>query len=78
MTESMSEEKTKLQLQMEQRKLYEEGHGKMMELLNIPVENRRFSNILPAIEDLKKCLCQMEVDHYSHANSVVESYSNKD
>ena len=50
----------------------------MMNILNIPEENRSFPSILPAIESLKKRLCQMEVDHYSYANSVLESYSNKD
>ena len=72
--QTLSEVKIKLKLQTEQKELYEEQHQKIMNVLNIPEENRSFTSILPAIENLKKCLCQMEVEHYSHANSVVESF----
>ena len=73
--------KTKLLLQRQQKELYEKQHIEMMEILNIPVENRGFDTILPAIQDLKNSLSvmqeQAETNHYTNAQALIESISNK-
>ena len=53
----------------------------MMEILNIPVENRGFATtILPAIQHLKNSLSlmqeQAETNHYTNAQALIESISN--
>ena len=73
--------KTKLLLQRQQKELYEKQHIEMMEILNIPVENRGFatSTILPAIQHLKNSLSlmqeQAETNHYTNAQALIESIS---
>ena len=56
-----------LKKETETRKAYEKQHREMMKLLNIPEEQRCFSNILPAIKQLKESNCsmheQIEVNH---------------
>ena len=78
--ETLSEVKTKLLLQMQQKELYEKQHIEMMNILNIPTENRSFATILPAIQDLKKSLSlmqeQAETNHYTNAQALIESISN--
>ena len=78
--ETLSEVKTKLILQRQQKELYEKQHIKMMEILNIPVENRGFDTILTAIQDLKNSLSlmqeQAETNHYTNAQALIESISN--
>ena len=78
--ETLSEVKTKLFLQMQQKELYEKQHIEMMELLNIPVENRGLATILPAIQDLKNLLSlmqeQAETNHYTNAQALIEAISN--
>ena len=75
--ETLSEVKTKLQLQMKQKELYEKQHGEMMDILNIPVENRSFASILPAIQHLKSSLSviqeQAETNHYTNAQTQIGS-----
>ena len=52
----------------------------MMEILNIPAENRSFPTILTAIQDLKNSLSwmqeQAETNHYTNAQALIESISN--
>ena len=49
-----------------------------MNVLNIPGENRSFSNILPSVialkESLNKIQEQNEIELYSHAQDVIESH----
>ena len=72
--------KTKLILQRQQKELYEKQHIEMIEILDIPTENRSFATILPAIQDLKKSLSlmqeQAETNHYTNAQALIESISN--
>ena len=79
--ETLSEVKTKLLLQRQQKELYEKHHTEMMEILNIPVENRGFATILQAIQHLKISLGlmqeQAETNHYTNAQALIESISNK-
>ena len=78
--ETLSEVKTKLFLQMQQKELYEKEHIEMMEILNIPVENRGFATIIPAIQRLKNSLSlmeeQAETNHYTNAQALIETISN--
>ena len=75
--ETLSEVKTKLQLQMQQKELYEKQHNEMMDILNIPEENRGFASILPAIQHLKSSLSviqeQAETNHYTNAQTQIGS-----
>ena len=75
--ETLSEVKTKLQLQIQQNKLYEKQHNEMMDILNISAENRSFASILPAIQHLKSSLSviqeQAETNHYTNAQTQIES-----
>ena len=75
--ETLSEVKTKLQLQIQQKELYEKQHNEMMDILNIPLENRSFATILPAIKNLKNSLSlmqeQAETNHYTNAQTQIES-----
>ena len=79
--ETLSEVKTKLLLQRQQKELYEKQHIEMMEILNIPVENKGFATILHAIQHLKNSLGlmqeQAETNHYTNAQALIESISNK-
>merc|ERR1711997_1450947 len=77
-TETLNNVKTKLKIQLEQRELYEQQHIKMMEILNITRDNRMFTNILPAIKELKKSHEQNETELYSEATNVLDSYSSED
>ena len=65
---------------MQQKELYEKQHIEMIEILDIPAENRSFATILPAIQDLKKSLSLMqeqdETNHYTNAQVLIESISN--
>ena len=71
--------KTKLLLQRQQKELYEKQHIEMMEILNIPVENRGFATISTAIQNLKNSLSlmqeQAETNHYTNAQALIESIS---
>ena len=75
--ETLSEVKIKLQLQMQQKELYEKQHNEMMDILNIPEENRGFASILPAIQHLKSSLSviqeQAETNHYTNAQTQIGS-----
>ena len=75
--ETLSEVKTKLQLQIQQNKLYEKQHNEMMDILNISAENRSFASILPAIQHLKSSLSviqeQAETNHYTNAQTQIGS-----
>ena len=77
--ETLSEVKTKLLLQRQQKELYEKQHIEMMEVLNIPVENKGFATILHAIQHLKNSLGlmreQAETNH-TNAQALIESISN--
>ena len=76
LAETLADVKTKLNLQMEQRQIYEKGHEEMFKVLNIPPGgNRNFTDILRTINVLVE---QSETDIYAHAESVLESYSRKE
>ena len=70
-TETLNDVKTKLKLQIEQRDLYEKQFCEIMDFLNIPIGNRSFENIMPAIRDLKDALELSEIDNYANAESVL-------
>ena len=78
MSENLADLKNKLNLQMIQREAYEKQHIEIMNVLNIPGENRSFANILPSVIALKESLSkiedQNEIEHYSHAQGVIDSY----
>jgi hypothetical protein len=65
---------------MQQKELYEKQQIEMMEILNIPVENRGFATILTAIQHLTKSLSlmqeQAETNHYTNAQALIETISN--
>ena len=77
-SENLADLKNKLKLQMIQKEAYEKQHLEIMEVLNIPEENRSFANILPGVIALKESLSkiqeQNEIEHYSHAQGVIDSY----
>ena len=52
--------KTKLLLQRQQKEFYEKQHIEIVEILNIPVENRGFATISTAIQNLKNSLSLMQ------------------
>ena len=72
--EALNDFKSKLNIQIEQRELYEKQHREIMDLLNISNENQCFDNTLQAIRDLKESLEQNESAHYEHAESILESF----
>ena len=76
-SENLADLKNKLNLQNIQKEAYEKQHLEMMEVLNIPGANRSFANILPSVialkESLNKVQDQNEIEHYSHAQVVIES-----
>ena len=74
--EDLTDLKSKLNIQTKKRESYEIQHEEMMNLLNLQMEDRRFENILPAIQDLKNMCDQSETNHYSNANDQIDSYSN--
>ena len=76
----LNDVKNKLKLQSEQRELYEKQHCEMMKILNIPTKNQCFSNILPAIRELKESFEKNEIAHYEIAESVLksQSFANRD
>ena len=76
LAETLADVKIKLNLQMEQRQIYEKEHEEMFKVLNIPSGgNRNFTDILRTINVLVE---QSETDIYAHAESVLESYSRKE
>ena len=78
--ETLNDVKNKLKLQIEQRELYEKQHCEMMKVLNIPTKNQCFSNILPALRELKESFEKNEIAHYEIAESVLksQSFANRD
>ena len=77
-SENLADLKNKLNLQIILKEAYEKQHLEIMEVLNIPEENRCFANILPSVIALKESLSkiqeQNEVELYSHAQDVIESH----
>ena len=74
----------KLSLQTQQRELYDKQLNKIMDFLNLTNNNRCIGNILPALKELKESHCelanwqeQIETEHYSKAQSVIETFSSK-
>ena len=74
-TEKLANLKSKLNLQILQREIYESKHEEIMNFLEMPVENRYIENILPAIRRLKTYE-QGEIDQYSNADEVLDSHLN--
>ena len=79
MIETLSEVKEKLRLQKEQNQLYENQHHEMMKILKIPLENRCFAEILPALKNLQESFNNLqehekiEIDNYSSAQAIIQS-----
>ena len=73
--ETLVDVKNKLLLQTIQRETYEKDHSEMMDILDIPMENRFFSNILPALKNLKESngIKHEEIESNHNSNVVVES-----
>ena len=71
-TETLQDVKIKLNLQTEQRGIYEKQLSEIRAVLHIPAENCNFANILPVVKDL---LEQNETNHCSNGLSIVESTS---
>ena len=78
--ETLSNVKTKLKLKTEMNVLLENQLNEIMDILNIPGENRSFAYILPAIKNLvpqncKNCvgLEQEETEHYTNATALIHS-----
>ena len=69
-TETLQDVKVKLNLQTEQRGIYEKQLSEIREVLHLPAENFNFANILPVVKDL---LEQNETNHCSNGLSIVES-----
>ena len=76
--ETLSDIKTKLQLKSEKIILLEKQLIEIMDILNIPGENRSFAYILPAIQNLKNYLDseQEETEHYTNATAFIHSTTN--
>ena len=78
MIETLSEVKDKLRLQREQNELYEKQHIEIMNILKIPLENRCFSSILPALKNLQESFTNLqehesiEIENYSKARMILE------
>ena len=71
-TETLQDVKIKLNLQTEQRGIYEKQLSELREVLHLPAENCNFAKILQVVKDL---LEQNETNHYSNGLSIVESTS---
>ena len=83
-TETLADVKVKLSLQTQQRELYDKQLNKIMDFLNLTNNNRCIGNILPALKELKESHCelanwqeQIETEHYSKAQSVIETFSSE-
>ena len=80
-TETLADVKVKLSLQTQKRELYDKQFNEIMDILNFSKETRCIGNILPALKELKESHCelqdQIETEHYSKAQSVIETFSNK-
>ena len=77
-TETLADVKVKLSLQTKQRELYYKQLNEIMDFLNFSKNNRCFGDILPALKELKES-CelqeQIENDHYSKAQSLIETFT---
>ena len=80
-TETLADVKVKLSLQTQKRELYDKQFNEIMDILNFSKVNRCIGNILPALKELKESHCelqdQIETEHYSKAQSVIETFSNE-
>ena len=73
--ETLAEVKTKLALKDEMIKLYENQQNEIMDILNLPSEDRSFSKILKALKESKQaCHEATEIEHYAEASDVYENY----
>ena len=77
-TETLADVKVKLSLQTQQKELYYKQLNEIMDFLIFSKENRCISEILPALKQLKescKLQEQIETDHYSKAQSLIETFT---
>ena len=77
-TEILADVKVKLSLQTQQKELYYKQLNEIMDFLIFSKENRCISEILPALKQLKescKLQEQIETDHYSKAQSLIETFT---
>ena len=74
--ETLNNVKSKLNIQINQREIYEKQHREMMDILNIPPNNRSVPNIIHAIRDLKNTIDKNEINHYTNAQEILDHYQN--
>lgn len=73
--ETLTDVKTKLKLKDEMIKLYEKQQNEIMDILNLPSEDRSFSKVLKALKESKQaCHEATEIEHYAEASDVYENY----
>ena len=73
----LNDVKTKLNLQKEQRELYEKQHYELMDILNLSSEKRSVPGILKAIRNLKDYVDQNETEHYSNAREIINHHQSE-
>ena len=71
--DSVKEVKSLLDLNMEKRESYEKQHYRIMDTLNIPIENRSFMDILPAINRLKESLNKTNEQNEANLHSIAQA-----
>ena len=74
--ETLNNVKSKLNIQIDQREIYESQHSEMMDILNIPPDTRSVPKIIRAIRDLKNTIDQNETNHYANAQEILDHYQN--
>ena len=73
--ETLTDVKTKLTLKDEMIKLYEKQQNEIMDILNLPSEDRSFSKVLKTLKESKQaCHEASEIEHYAEASDVYENY----
>ena len=73
--ETLTDVKTKLTLKDGMIKLYEKQQNEIMDILNLPSEDRSFSKVLKALKESKQaCHEATEIEHYAEASDVYENY----
>ena len=74
--DSLKEVNSLLDLNMEKRESYEKQLYRIMDTLNIPIENRSFMDILPAINRLKESLNKTNVQNEANLLSIAQVLKN--
>ena len=71
--DSVKEVKSLLDLNMEKRESYEKQHYRIMDTLNIPIENRSFMDIPPAINRLKESVKNINVKNEASLHLIAQA-----